>query len=591
MFVLLDNSSGAGPPSLRFANPRTVVSVDHPGDVAAALNRIDDGVAQGLYAAGYFSYELGYVLEPRLAPRLPANRRVPLLWFGLFDAPESLTETDVAGLLAETAGSARLIAITPAWSAADYLTRFSSVHEHIAAGDIYQINLTHKIRFRHQGSPLALYRDLRQRQPVAYGAIIDTGTMTVLSLSPEQFFVRDGRHVTTRPMKGTAARGANLEADAEAKRILASDPKQRAENLMIVDLMRNDLGRIAEIGSVSVPDLYTVETFRTVHQMTSGITATLVEGVTLPQLLTALFPAGSITGAPKVRAMELIADTEPEPRGVYCGAIGYFAPGGIARFNVAIRTPVLYADGSGDMGVGSGVVADSDAQAEYDEGLLKATFLRPPDPGFQLIETLLFDPAKDGYWLLERHLHRLAASAQHFGFAYDEAAVRAKLETVVLQNDSERLRVRLLLGYGDSLTLTATALPAPVPGSPMRYVLSPTRLDSGDPWLAHKTTRRQLYDTEWQHYNSTLGAGEVIYRNERGELAEGARTSIFLRLGEHLLTPQLACGLLPGVLRAELLATGEAAEAVLHLADLSRADAVYLGNSVRGLVRAEAIDT
>ncbi len=585
MFVLLDNSSGSGPPSLRFTRPHEVVTANEPGQVATALARIQDGLAGGLHAAGFFSYELGYVLEPRLAPRLPQGRRVPLLWFGLFDAPETLSGANVALLLATPAEIPRLLDIAPDWTADDYLQRFNAVHEKIAAGDIYQINLTHKMRFRLDGSPIALYRELRQRQPVPYGAIIDTGDVTVLSLSPEQFFTRADRRVTTRPMKGTAGRGATLKADAEARQLLASDPKQRAENLMIVDLMRNDLGHIAEIGSVSVPDLFTVETFGTVHQMTSGVEATLVAGVTLPQFLTAVFPPGSITGAPKVRAMELIADVESEPRGVYCGAIGYFAPDGTARFNVAIRTPVIFPDGTGEMGIGSGVVADSEGQAEYEECLLKMKFLRAPDPGFQLIETLLFEPGA-GYWLLDRHMQRLAASAEYFGFACDEAAVRSALASIA---GAERLRVRLLAAHDGTLTASAAPIPLPQLDSVMRCILSTTQLDSREPFLAHKTTRRELYDTEWTHYSAAFGTGDVIYVNERGELAEGSRTSIFVRIGAQLLTPPLASGALPGVLRAELLATGQAAEAVLRLSDLNGTNALYLGNSVRGLMRAELI--
>ena len=583
MFVLLDNSSGSGPPSLRFTQPREVVSTDDPIDVAAALARIEAGLARGWHAAGFFSYELGYVLEPRLTPRLPERRRVPLLWFGLFDAPEILSEADVSRLLAEPAAVPRLLGLAPDWTAADYLQRFEAVHENIAAGDIYQINLTHKIRFRLDGSPNALYRELRRRQPVPYGAIIDTGSLTVLSLSPEQFFTRTGRLVTTRPMKGTAARGASATADDKARKDLASDPKQRAENLMIVDLMRNDLGRIAEIGSVSVPDLFTVETFGTVHQMTSGVQATLLDGVTLPQFLTAVFPPGSITGAPKVRAMELISETEAGPRGVYCGSIGHFAPDGSARFSVAIRSPVIFPDGSGEMGIGSGVVADSKGQAEYDECLLKMKFLRPPDPGFQLIETLLFEPHM-GYWLLDRHMRRLAASAQHFGFVCDETAIRAKLAEAA---GRERLRVRLLVAHDGKLVVSAA--PQPRPDAVMHFVVSPTRLDSADPFLAHKTTRRQLYDREWAQYAQMPGADEVIYRNERGEFAEGSRTNLFVQMEGRLLTPPLSSGALPGVLRAELLAAGQAEESLLLPEDLDRATTVFLGNSVRGLVRAKPL--
>jgi len=583
MFVLLDNSSGSGPPSRLFTKPKAVVSASEPGEVADALRRIKEAAGSGLHAAGFLSYELGYAMEPRLAARMPAQRRVPLLWFGLFDPPQELSEAEVEAFLAkETVGGA-LGPATPDWSAADYRQRFAQAQAMIEAGDIYQLNLTFKVRFPVHGSPLGLYRDLRRRQPVAHGAVVDTGRFTVLSLSPELFFAKDGRRLTVRPMKGTAARGATPEADALAKAELADDPKQRAENLMIVDLMRNDLGRLAETGSVNVSDLFTVETYKSVHQMTSGIEARLRQGVGLGQLLPALFPPGSVTGAPKIRAMELITDLEKEARGVYCGAIGRFGPDGSARFNVAIRTPVVFAGGSAEMGIGSAVVADSDAKGEYDECLLKMKFLAPD---FQLIETLLWKPG-EGYWLLGRHLARLAASARHFGFAFDGEAVRRELDGVVNGAEQSPLRVRLLLSHSAAVTLTKALLDSPSTHKYCRFVWSNTPVNSTGPFLAHKTTNRQRYDEDWATLAQAQGAGEVIYVNERGEVTEGSRTNIFVERAGRLLTPHVSCGLLPGVLRAELLATGRAVEAVLRPADLVSAEKVYLGNSVRGLVRAE----
>jgi para-aminobenzoate synthetase / 4-amino-4-deoxychorismate lyase len=461
------------------------------------------------------------------------------------------------------------------------------VQEKIRAGDIYQLNLTFKARFRLSGSPLTFFLDLRQKQHVAYGGIVDTGKVTVLSASPEVFIEREGRTISTRPMKGTAPRAGTMEADSLARRQLAEDVKQRAENLMIVDLMRNDIGRIAEIGSVSVTDLFTVETFQTLHQMTSGVRATLKEGVGIAELLKGIFPPGSVTGAPKIRAMELIASLETEPRGVYCGAIGHISPQGRALFNVAIRTAVVFRDAAGEMGIGSGVVFDSQGPKEYDECLLKMKFLTDPVKPFELIETLLYEPGS-GFALLERHIERLRTSARYFDFAYDEDAARHALADAVA-GKGERLRVRLLLAESGAITVTTTPLPAPAPDAVMRYVISDTRLNSADIFLFHKTTRRELYDTEWQHYSESMGADEVIYLNERSELAEGSRTTLFLERDGRLLTPALGAGLLPGTLRAELLANGRAVEAVLTLEDLQSADAAYLGNSVRGLVRAIAL--
>lgn len=588
-FVLLDNNSGSGPPSLLFTDPVEIIAAETPEEVPAALARLEAAIAGGLHAAGFFAYELGYVLEPKLAGLMPEKRTVPLLWLGLYKAPAEMTSRQVEHWLAThtRSGSYHFTDVTLAWDEPAYLERFAEVQEKICAGDIYQLNLTFKARFRLSGSPLAFFLDLRQKQRVAYGGIVDTGKVTVLSASPELFIGQEGRTVSTRPMKGTAPRAGTLEADASARRQLAEDVKQRAENLMIVDLMRNDIGRIAEIGSVSVTDLFTVETFQTLHQMTSGVRATLNEGVGLAQLLKGIFPPGSVTGAPKIRAMELIRALETEPRGVYCGAIGHISPEGRALFNVAIRTAVVFRDAAGEMGIGSGIVFDSQGPREYAECLLKMKFLTDPVKPFDLIETMLYEPGS-GLALLERHIERLKTSADYFGFACDEAKVRKALADAV-EGKRERLRVRLLLPEAGTVTVTTTPLPLAARDAVMRYVVSETRLDSADIFLFHKTTRRELYDREWQQYSQSAGADEVIYLNERAELCEGSRTTIFLERDGRLFTPALACGLLPGTLRAELIAEGRAVEALLTLEDLQSADAIYLGNSVRGLVRAKPL--
>jgi para-aminobenzoate synthetase/4-amino-4-deoxychorismate lyase len=589
-FVLLDNNSGSGPPSLLFSEPLDIIAANTPEEVPAALKRIEAGVAGGLYAAGFFAYELGYVLEPKLAPLLPQNRNVPLLWIGLYKAPVEMTSAEVEHWLAThtRSGSFRFTDVSLSWSEADYLERFGEVIDKIRAGDIYQLNLTFKARFRLAGSPLTFFLDLRQKQRVAYGGIVDTGEVTVLSASPELFIEQEGRTIFTRPMKGTAPRAGTEEADALARRELAEDVKQRAENLMIVDLMRNDIGRISEIGSVEVTDIFTVETYKTLHQMTSGVRATLNKNVGIDDLMRAIFPPGSVIGAPKIHAQELIRQLESEPRGVYCGAIGYISPKGRALFNVAIRTPVIFRNGDGEMGIGSGVVFDSQGPKEYEECLLKMKFLTDPVKRFELIETLLHDPAEGGFTLLERHIDRLATSARYFAFAYDEEAVRQALRDAVA-GKSGRTRVRLLLAENGEITVTSTALPPADPNAVMRFAVSASRVDSADLFLFHKTTRRELYDRERQEYAERLKTDEVVYLNERGELAEGSFTNIFIERGGELLTPALISGLLPGTLRAQLIAEGRAREEVLTLADLDKADAIFLGNSVRGLVRAERI--
>lgn len=588
--MLLDNSTLDGKPSLLFTEPLDIVTAFEPSEVEGALARLETGLADGLHAAGFFAYELGYVFEPKLAALMPPARNVPLIWFGLYKKPRTMDETEVDHWLGThtRSGSYEFTSVHHAWSRDDYLARFAQVQEMIRAGDIYQLNLTFKARFNLSGSPLTFYRDMRKRQRVAYAAIVDTGAVTVLSASPELFVEQHGRIVETRPMKGTASRAGTPEGDAEAKRILSSDVKQRAENLMIVDLMRNDLGRMAEVGSVEVTDLFTVETFRTLHQMTSGVRAKLKDGVGLSALMRAIFPPGSVIGAPKIRAMELIAGLETEARGVYCGAIGHVSPGGAAHFNVAIRSPVVFRDGRGEMGIGSGVVYDSDGGREYAECLLKMKFLTDPPKPFQLIETLMWEQGS-GYVLLQGHLDRLKASARYFGFTCDIDQVRSALDTQARQIDAPRARVRMTLAEDGVVTIGVT--PLEVAGAPpvMRYVISDTRVNSADAFLYHKTTRRDVYDGEWTYYSETAGADEVIYLNERGELAEGSRTNIFLKKDGQLLTPALSSGLLPGVLRADLIASGQASEAVLTLKDLESADEVYLGNSVRGVLVAKPL--
>ena len=590
-FVLLDNNSGSGPPSLLFSEPVEIVTALSPADVPAAMQRIEDGVASGLYAAGFFAFELGYVMEPKLAPLLPENRNVPLLWIGLYKAPIEMTSSEVEHWLAThtRSGSFRFTDVSLSWSEEEYVERFDKVIDKIRAGDIYQLNLTFKSRFKLTGSPLTFFLDLRQKQRVAYGGIVDTGDMTVLSASPELFIEQDGRVIFTRPMKGTAPRAGTEEADAEARRELAADVKQRAENLMIVDLMRNDIGRISDIGSVEVTDLFTVETYKTLHQLTSGVRARLHEGVGIGELMRAIFPPGSVIGAPKIRAQELIRELESEPRGVYCGSIGYISPTGQSLFNVAIRTAVVFRNGDGEMGIGSGVVFDSQGPKEYEECLLKMKFLTDPVKRFDLIETLLYDPAEGGFVLLERHIERLATSARYFAFVYDDELVRRSLAAAV-EGKSGRQRVRLLLSEDGKVTVTTTQLPPADASAVMRFALSSSQVDSADLFLFHKTTRRELYDRERQEYAERLGTDEVIYTNERGELTEGSFTTLFIERDGVLLTPQLEAGLLPGTLRAELLAGGRAREAVLTLADLDSADAIYLGNSVRGLLRAVRIE-
>ncbi len=596
-FVLLDDSltpAGAKPlgGSLVFDAPAEIVVAHEPSEIEAALAAINKGLARGLHAAGFLGYELGYWLEPKLAALIPTDRRQPLLWMGLFPTPRRLTDAETRTWLDEN-GALEPSAFTDlrlSWTREHYAGAFAQVEDYIAAGDVYQINLTLKYLFEFSGDPVSLYAALRRKQRVEYGALIATEGFQVLSFSPELFFRREGKRLSARPMKGTAPRGRTPREDARLKTWLTVDEKQRAENLMIVDLLRNDLGRIAKIGSVEVTDLFTVETYRTVHQMTSGIIAELRGDMGLDDILHALFPCGSVTGAPKVRAMEIIRELEPRPRGVYTGAIGHLAPNGDAQFNVAIRTLFIESGGAGEMGIGSGVVSDSKMDAEFEECLLKAQFLTKVDAPFELIETLRYE-RNSGFYLLERHLARLQSSSAHFGYPFDRERALAALAAKAGEGDSAISMVRLLLAEDGALTVTSTPIELPPKGTVWKFAVSDLRVDEKDPLFFHKTTRRQFYDREMEWQKALTGCDEVIFLNKKGELTEGTRTSLFIEQDGRLFTPAATCGLLPGTLREELidLPRAAASEAVLSLSDLVAADRIYLGNSVRGLILAEPV--
>jgi para-aminobenzoate synthetase/4-amino-4-deoxychorismate lyase len=547
-----------------FSGAREVIAADTPAEVPAALAAIGHALAQGRHVAGWLGYELGYALEPRLRG-LMREGAGPLLRLGVFEGE---------GEAPAAAGRAYAGPLAPEWDAHAYARRFVAVKDYIAAGDIYQANLSFRARFAFAGAPRALYEQLLVQSRAAHCGYVDDKTQQILSLSPELFFdlTADGI-LTVRPMKGTLARTG--DDDAERARLAASE-KDRAENLMIVDLIRNDLGRIAETGSVAVADLFRVETYPTLHTMVSTVMARKRIGVDVTGMLMALFPCGSVTGAPKIRAMEILRELEVSPRNAYCGAIGHFSPDGSARFNVAIRTLTI-SNGKGELGIGGGVVQDSKSSSEYAECLLKARFFEAARRPLALIETLRWE---NDFVRLDSHLARMESSARVFGLAFDEAEARAALRAAVAGR-AGGLRVKLTLDETGMHAATAHDLP-PNPGH-WSYAISPQRTFSGDMLLRHKTDWRELYDGE----AARLGSDEVVFCNERGELAEGARSNIFVKRDGLLLTPSLAAGLLPGILRAELLGQGRAREAVLTPDDLD--GEVYFGNSLRGLIPARRI--
>lgn len=587
-FVLLDDARAAGAvPARLFRDPVGTLVATAAAEIPALLDALEAAQARGLHAAGYLAYEAGKGLAP--AWRGVADSGVgdmPLGWFGLFEGVERFDADTVAGLLPDPAG-AWVGRPMPRVSRIDYLAVVEAVLAYIRAGDIYQANLTFRADVPVLGDPLAVYARLRQTARAGYGGFIWTGRQAIASLSPELFFALREGGVMARPMKGTAARLADPQADAAAARELAEDPKQRAENLMIVDLIRNDLSRVAMPGSVAVPDLFRVESFPTIHQLVSDVSARLPDGVGAVDVLRAAFPCGSITGAPKVRAMEIIDELEDGARGLYTGSIGFIEPGGDAAFNVAIRTLVLPQSGLQDgpacatLGLGSGIVADSEPTEEWRECLAKGEFVGAAGESFDLIETMFFDPV-EGVQRLEGHLARMKASAAALGFTFDRHGARNVLQSATFRVRSAA-RVRMRLAPSGALAVEISPLPR-LAELPVPVAVRPTPLSAGDFRLTHKTSLRAAYDAARQE----SGAAEVVFVDEPGFVTEGSWSNVFVERGGQLLTPPLALGLLPGVLRAELIEKGRAIESHLRLADLE--SGFFIGNSLRGLVPARLVE-
>lgn len=568
-FILDFSSPERLPRRLVFGEPLDIVRADSPAEVRPALARVAQAARDGLHAVGYVAYEAAPAFDH--AARVRDGCSLPLVWFGLHTAPVDDSPAEP--------GDFELSGWTFDTSRDEYEEAIDAIHAAIRRGDAYQMNYTVRTRARFTGDTLSFYERLRLAQQADFCAYADIGSHRILSASPELFFSwRDGV-LTTRPMKGTARRGQMPEEDAELARWLRDSEKNRAENLMIVDLLRNDLSRLSMPGGVRVPHLFSIENYPTVLQMTSTITAETRPEVGLEDVFAALFPCGSITGAPKLKSMDIITELEKSPRGVYCGAIGHVEPGGAARFNVAIRTVTEdVATGTMECGLGGGITWDSVASDEYAEVLTKSRFLTRAAAGFELLETLLLVDGR--YDLLERHLDRLRRSAAHFGFAAPqdaEAALRAHAEA----HPEGRLRVRLLCAPDGSLVIESTAAGAPDGSSrPVRLARAP--VSRAEPFLYHKTTRRSLYDA---HLSSVAGnAFDVLLWNEAGELTEFTRGNLVLDIDGRRVTPPVSCGLLDGTLRRDLIERGELEETVLHRADLERADAIWFINSVRGWI-------
>jgi para-aminobenzoate synthetase/4-amino-4-deoxychorismate lyase len=581
MWILFDDARPGGARPRLYREPRRLVVARALSEVGPALEEVRAGVAEGAHAAGWLAYEAGHAFDPKLEASF-RHSGGPLLSFGLFDGFET---PDLAALLPSPDGA---FAGTPRPRLAQgaYENAVAEVREHLFAGDLYQANLTFGCDVAVAGDPLALYARLRRSSGAGWGGVMIDDERTLVSLSPEQFFtLRDGV-IEAKPMKGTAPRRADPAADDAEAVALAADPKQRAENLMIVDLMRNDLARVSATGSVAVPDLFKVETYPTLHQLVSRIFARLRPGLDAIDVLETIFPCGSITGAPKISAIEALRRLEPEPRGAYTGSMGWIEPPGAdgcgdAAFNVLIRT-LEWPRGAGQarLGLGSGVVVDSKPRDEWAECRLKGVFVERERQSFDLIETMRFDP-QEGILELGRHLDRLGASSDALDFRFDRHAARNELQAATFGR-KERAMVRLLLSQTGSMAIQVKRFERPGE-TPVQVAVRPLPVESSEFRLRHKTTDRRFYDRARQED----GVYETIFVDGAGRLTEGSRTNIFVERDGRLLTPPVSNGLIPGILRAKLIDEGKAEEAELTVDDLS--DGFFIGNIVRGLMPARLV--
>lgn len=565
-----------GGSSFRLVGPVGVVEARRPEEVAEVIASAASSAQRGLWAGGFVSYEAAPGLDPALVVRSRAAQDpfadLPLAWFALFEGREEtrLPEPRDDG---PPAGEGW----RPSVDRETYDAAIAAIHERIAAGDTYQVNHTLRLRSQVAGDERGLYRDLCFAQRGGYAAYLNAGRYRVCSASPELFFELDGARLSTRPMKGTSPRGRWPAEDEAVAALLLASAKDRAENAMIVDLLRNDLGRVARAGTVRSSDVFAAERYETVWQLTSTVSALVKTGADIEEVFRALFPSGSVTGAPKVRSMQIIAGLEDSPRGVYCGAVGYIAPSGTApsaRFNVAIRTVTVDGEsGLAEYGVGGGITWDSSASAEYDETVAKARVLTERRPRFELLETLLNEPGS-GLRRPDLHVERLRGSAGYFGFVFDETAVRDALAREAASIPDRPSRVRLLLDRSGRITTASMAL-APRP-EPARLEVDDVPVDPADVMLFHKTSRRERYEAARARHPD---ADDVLLVNLGGEITESTIANVAARIGGRWITPSLDAGLLAGTERAALLSDGTVEEGTLRRGDLAAAVELRLMNA------------
>ena len=558
---------------LTFSDPHKVIIAHTIEEVLPSFQMIQDAIDDGYYAAGFLSYESASAFDP--AYRVKEEHSMPLLWFGIFSEPQSMS-------LSST-GTYSLTKWKSSVSMEEYSESIMSIKQSIENGDTYQTNYTIRLNSQFHGDDIALFQKLKKAQASNYCAYINTGEHSILSASPELFFRLEGDQVTARPMKGTIERGKSFAEDEANASWLYQSEKNRAENVMIVDLLRNDLGILAKPGTVHVPKLFEIEQYPTVHQMTSTIAAKISENTQLVDIFKALFPCGSITGAPKISTIEIISNLEKSPREVYCGAIGYITPNQEAIFNVPIRTVVVdQKTGKATYGVGGGITWDSTAEGEYHEVLAKASLLEEDRPDFQLLESLLLQDGE--YFLLEEHLTRLKNSAKYFGISIDVENVQITLHDLAKKNSLGASKIRLLSDKNGELTIESQ--PITQLETPLMVTLADEPLDKNNPFLYHKTTNRIIYSHFQKKYSHVF---DVLLWNEDGELTEFTNGNIVLEIDGTLWTPPINSGLLAGTYRERLIKEETIHEKVLTITDLRKSKKVWFINSVRKWLEVQVV--
>ncbi len=572
--------------SFLFSNPAKIISCYKSEDMRRSFAELEDFISTGYYAAGFISYEAGFSFEDRLKEYININANFPLLWFGIYRKPVIFTHSQKLALLRCKDSNYSVRNLHPNITRKRYVDNIEKIKGFIREGNTYQVNYTFKYKFDFLGSIFNFYEDLKAKQSVCYSAIIKTPEFSIVSLSPELFFRKKKNRMEVRPMKGTIDRGRDLERDTRNKEALKTSLKNRSENVMIVDLLRSDLGRISNTGTVKTSKLFEVERYETLFQMISIVNSVIKKDVTFYDLFKSIFPSGSVTGAPKISTMKIINSLESEPRHIYTGGLGFIAPDREAVFNVAIRTVLIDSSTKkAEMGIGSGIVYDSDPYKEFEECKLKADFITRKKNNFKLIETILWQP-ENGYFLLGLHLDRLSSSAEYFNFMCDNRFVISKLHHLEkgFRNDCD-YRVKLLLDREGKAEASFFRIDRDETIAKVRF--SEKKVFSDDIFLYHKTTKRDLYNREYKKW-SREGYFDIIFTNKKNQITEGAISNIIIKKGRFYYTPPLECGLLNGVFRKSLLKNKKfpMMEKVLYKEDIKKADEIYMVNSVRGMVRA-----